>query len=214
MKRVLLLGNLVIGALLASGSASGKELSIDGVKALQKQLKSSEYLTVDFKQDIYRSLRNRHTISSGIAYFRRPNKFHWILQKPKKMEWIYGGQTLVGIEGDSTIAKEYGVGNQQAHDLRQIVDMVMNFDSLLANYDVKHADDMGGSVMIELAPKSSGEITAAVLTIDREKNYITTVKLKYTSDENTTFTFTNPRLDPIAETTFGPPKGVTVKKEF
>ncbi len=192
----------------------GKELTTENLKELQAKLKSNQFLTVDFEQDVYRSLRNRHTISSGVAYFKKPDRFRWILTKPKHIEWIFDGKDLINMEPKYPGAKKYGLGNIQAQEIRRIVDLVMSFDSLLAQYQLKSAQDMGETVLVEIAPKTDSDIVSANLTVNRSQNFISGIKLNFRGSGYTTFKFSNPRTATIEAANFSPPQGTKISEEI
>jgi len=197
-----------------SNLSQAKELTVDELKGIQSKLKLQEYLTVDFEQDVYGSLRGRHRVSGGIAHFRKPQSFRWILIKPKRMEWIFDGKNLINYNPVKKIAKKYGVGNKQGVELRRIVDMVMNLDTLLARYNVKKIEKMDELVLVKIVPKKKGEIRYANLTIDLKKNYISGVKLFFRGQDHTTFTFSNPRPSNLGHGIFKTPPGVKVINTF
>jgi outer membrane lipoprotein-sorting protein len=205
---------IVITSLLPS-FGYGKELSIEGLKQIQTQLKTSEFLTVDFQEDVYKALRNRHDIKAGTAYFHKPSSFRWVVTKPKKaIEWIFNGKELLSLEPGESVAKKFGVGNAQGRELRRLVDMVMNMDALLMHFKVKKAEDMGGSILVDLLPKGEDQILSAALTIDREKNFVSGMKLNYADGAYTSFTFTNPRMGAIDPALFLVPKGMKIRDEM
>jgi outer membrane lipoprotein-sorting protein len=195
-------------------SLQAKNLSIKDLKEIQSKLKKDQFMTVDFEQDVYQSLRNKHKISVGIAHFRKPQNFRWILLKPIKTEWIFDGSSLYSYNPLSRSANKFGGGAKAGLEIKRVVDMVMSFDTLLEGYNLKNAEQTGHLVLIEMTPKKSRDILSANLTLDLKKNYISQVKLFFRGKNHTTFNFKDPRPSNLGTSIFTLPKGTKVKEAF
>jgi len=84
----------------------------------------------------------------------KPNKFRWTLEAPTAQSKIFDGKDFLEYDKGSNSAIRYSPTGPQAYDLRQIVDVVLNFDSLLKRYDLVKADQDGDMIKIELKPKT------------------------------------------------------------
>ncbi|MEZ4742784.1 MAG: outer membrane lipoprotein carrier protein LolA [Bdellovibrionota bacterium] len=194
-------------------NALAKDLTIQDLKKIQSKLKEADSLTVDFEQDNYTALRNRHKISKGIAYFHKPESFRWAFSEPNRIEWIYDGKSFIKYFPNEKKGEKFSVGSNQGDEYRQIVDMVMNIETLLAKYDMIKAEQLEQVVLVRLNPKNKdGEITSVNLTIDLKKQFVSSVKLFFRGKNHTMVTFMSPRREKLGKNIFMAPKDVKIIK--
>lgn len=176
---------------------SDGKLSATDIKNLQEQLKLGEYLTVDFAQTVYKSLRKKTTTSSGSASFIKPDKFRWQLVNPKKEDWLYDGKNLIHFDSERKEALRYQGGASKGKELRSLVDMVLSFDTLMSRYKLIQAVRKNKTIELDFTPLQAEEMTSTHLVVNTEKNFIQEVKLVFKTDNTTTFSFSNPRKDKL-----------------
>lgn len=196
----------VPAAILASEEAT--TLAIADLKTIQEKLRSNHFLALEFQQKNYKQLRNKTVFGAGRAVFMRPDKFHWSVTSPIKDEWIYDGSSLINYHPDEKQAVKYQAGESKNKELRRLVDVILNLDTLLNEYDLKGATRKGDRAELELSPKKQEEIRQVGLTIDLKKNYISWVKLTFNSKDFSEFTFINPQFAKLSATEFQVPKGI------
>ena len=188
-------------------------LSDKEMRGIQEKLKSFQYLSVDFTQSTFRSLRKRTTVTTGKAHFSKPDKFRWMLIKPKADQWIFDGKTLSQYIPDRKEAVSYGSGANKGKEFRQIVDLVLNFNNLLERFTIKSSKKIDHFAEIVLEPKKKGgDIAEAVLKLDLKENYIKTLQMHFGHGNHTTLTFNDPRRNPLKDDVFELPKGTKVTR--
>jgi len=202
---------LFLSVLLLFGvafSASAKELKLDQLRALQSQMKSSDCLTVDFVQTNHTALRGRNIVRHGKAMFNKPDLFKWMLETPVQEYKIYDGKYFYDYNPTAKSAVRYAPTGSNARALKQVVDLVLNFDSLLKHYDLVRADETGDVVTVELKPKTETDITKVELHLSKKESFISYLKLDFHNKSSLTHEFKNPSRKILPEDTFVLPKGV------
>ena len=171
----------------------------EDLKKLQTQLKDFGALKVNFSQTAYKSLRKKTIVTTGRAFFAKPNLFRWSLQfEAGEEEWIFDGQQLLHYEAALKRATSYKASASRGRELGQIVDMVLNPDHLLSEYRLASGQREGDLIKLVLIPRNPGDIVQTQLTLDCAKNYITQVFLSLRGENTTTFDFTNPQKSKAA----------------
>ncbi|MFK7826532.1 MAG: outer membrane lipoprotein carrier protein LolA [Oligoflexales bacterium] len=186
------------------------DLSEKEVRKLQEKIKSFEHLNVAFTQKTYRSLRKKTSLSSGQAFFSKPNHFRWALETPSKTQWLYDGKTLSYFLPDKKQATTYPSQVNKGKELRNIVDMVLNFDELLKRFRILQARQNDHIIDITLSPLSTSEIKSADLKLDTKNGFMESIKLNLGAGNHTTIEFSNPRKSSIPESTYRVPKGTKI----
>jgi chaperone LolA len=193
----------------AASSSSGSSLTLEQVRGLQSNIKKAEHLSVDFVQTRFTALRGKSIRRDGKARFSRPNLFRWTLENPTK-ELIFDGKVFYEYDPASKSAVKYAPSGANARELTQIVDLVLNFDSLLKRYDLVRATDEGDLVKIELKPKKDQEIIGVELRYDKKADFVAYVRLDLANKNKLTHEFASPKRTPIASDAYALPAGVKV----
>lgn len=171
-----------------------KKLTLNELKSIQEKLQNFKFLNLDFEQTVYKKMRNKTFKTRGEASFRKkPASFHWKFKDDIKEEWIYDGETLYHYFPEKNYAQRYKSGAAKGKNLREVVDMVVNFESLLKRYRVDSATQKKELVTAELFPKKKEEITRLVLKLDLEKKFIRGVKMEFDGGNYSVFVFSNPQ---------------------
>ena len=184
-------------------------LTLEQVRALQSNIKKAEHLSVDFVQTRYTALRGKTLKRRGKARFSRPNLFRWTLEDPAK-DLIFDGKSFFEYDSESKSAAKYSPSGTNAKELTQIVDLVLNFDSLLKRYDMVFATEAGELVKIALKPKNDQEIIGVELQYDKRGDYVAYVRLDLANKNKLTHEFSSPVRSPISSEVYTLPKGVKV----
>lgn len=193
-----------------TGMASAKDLTADELRAIQAKIKSSDALTVDFTQTKVSGLRGKKTHREGKAQFVKPSHFRWMLETPTREYKIFNGKDLYDYDPVANTAARYSPTGPRAHELKQIVDLVLNFDSLLKRYDLVKASEDGDLVAIDLKPKTAGEITGIELKLSQKDSYISYLKFELSNKTQLIHDFKNPSTKVIPEDAFELPKNVKI----
>ncbi len=202
----------VLASLLcfASASAFAKDLTVDELREIQSKIKSSDSLTVDFQQTKVSGLRGKKTSRDGKAQFVKPSNFKWMLETPNREYKIYDGKNLYDFDPVANTAARYSPTGPKQHELKQIVDLVLNFDTLLKRYDLVKASEDGGLVSIELKPKTPGDITSIDLKLSLKDSFITYMKFTLGNGTQLIHDFKNANTKAIPADVFDLPKGVKI----
>ena len=199
----------VVCALVAPRSFA-KDLSAEDLRTLQSKLKSGDFLAVDFQQTKTTPMRGKKTKRDGKAIFAKPDKFKWMLETPKQEYKIYDGKDFYDYEPSTKSAVRFSATGPNAYELKQIVDLVLNFDTLLKRYDVVKADEDKGIVSVTLKPKVENEITGVGLKLDLKDSFISYLKFELRDKTVLEHEFKNPVRKPVGDDAFALPKGVKV----
>lgn len=186
------------------------EISLDQLRAKQAKLKSFDALTLDFVQLKKKPVQNRTLKRIGVAIFAKPDRFVWRLETPLKEYKIYDGKDYYDYSPDEKAAVKYRPTGPQSYQLRQIVDLVLNFDSLLKRYDLVKAEQDGDDIKVTLKPKTDGEVVSIELGFSEKKSHITFLNMILSNKTELSHEFTNPRFAPIKPNEFGIPAGVKI----
>jgi outer membrane lipoprotein-sorting protein len=203
---------LLVGLLLA-GTASAKTLTETDLREFQKKMKTGNSLSVDFVQKHRSALRDRVAVREGHAEFSAPSRFRWILKKPEE-EKIFDGKHFYDYDPSSKSASRYQPNGPKAYALRQVVDLVLNFDSLLKRYELVSAAQDGDSVKVELKPKEASDVASVELHLSEKSLSITFLKLNLKGGDYLAHDFTNPDRKPLGDERFALPAGVKVTDSY
>ncbi len=191
---VLLLTSFLAKADPNSKPTSAKvPLKLEELRKIQAKLQDYQFLTLNFEQIIYKKLRNKTLSNKGEVYFKKPSSFRWTFHQAEPEEWVYDGSSLLHYYPAKGYAHRYKAHAAKGKNLREIVNMVLDFDSLLMRYTVSSSFQEGKIVTLTLNPKERGEITQVSLVLNLEKNLISEVKLSLEGGNQSVFAFSNPR---------------------
>ena len=204
--------NFTAVCLLAATPAvvQAKDLSVEELRAFQAKMKSSDALTVDFVQTKYSGLRGKSTRREGRAVFVKPNLFKWMLQTPSKEFKIYDGKSFYDYSPDTATAKRYAPNGAQAQELRQVIDLVLNVDTLLKRYELVKAEEAGDLIKIQLRPKTPGDLVGIELHFAQKEEFISYLKMDLNNKNSLIHEFRNPSRAAIPASAFAMPAGVKI----
>lgn len=195
---------------LAPAPVFAKVLTPEELRVVQSKMKSTDQLSVDFVQVSYKKLRNKETSRPGHAFFQKPNKFKWVLDKPVLQAMIYDGKDFFEYNPDSHSAMRFSPTGPRAYDLSQVVDLVLNFDSLLKRYDLLKAEQDGDNIKIQLKPKAAQDVTGVDMTFSVKESLITYLKMSMKGGNYLAHEFKNPQRGVLGGDAFKLPAGVKV----
>ena len=199
---------LLCAALLTATPLFAKSLTVDELRKMQSKMKAYDSLSVDFVQTRYTDLRQKSTHREGRALFAKPNLFRWMLETPKREYKIFDGKSFYDYDPEGNTAKRFATNDQQSHELNQMIDLILNFDSLLKRYDVVKADEDGDLIKVHLKPKVAGDVSSIELHFAQKEQFVSYLKMVLKNKNSLTHEFKNPAHAAIPEATFALPKGV------
>ena len=123
---------------------------------IYNSIEQFDAMEVNFNQKTFRKLRKRTSKSSGSAYFIKPNKFIWKYHMPIKDTWIFDGSRFLSWTQGEKFALEYAQGSSKGKELRQVMNMILNFKKVQKDYQVEiipHSPSQ--QITLLLTPKKS-----------------------------------------------------------
>lgn len=214
MQLVRVLNILVSIVVFATATlVTAKDLTDEDLRAFQAKMKTISSLSVDFTQDSFSKLRGKTVKREGHAEFAAPNSFRWVLKKPLE-EKVFDGKYFYDYDPQSNSASRYQPNGPKAYALRQVVDLVLNFDSLLKRYELVSAKQEGDSVSVELKPKEASDLASVELHLSEKNLLITFLKLNLKGGDSLAIDFSNVDRRPLSNDAFTLPKGVKVTDSY
>lgn len=216
MRHIALALTLAVTGTTTNAAPQGTAVQVE--QKHEKIFEKLDFLTVQFTQTSYRSLRKNTKVSNGVAYFAKPVSFRWDFQKNDEIteQYIFDGDTLSHYKKSDKLVTRYGKSNNFASDLKDVVNMILDAKNLTQKYDVKLLSEDKNATVAELTPKTkaSGDIKLITLKLSEERKYIKSLKIDYNDGNYTQYEFKNPRFDSLPTSTFQfkNPGGVTEKK--
>lgn len=155
-----------------------------------------DHMSTDFKQVIYKKLRNRKMEREGTAHFSRPNSFRWNFNHPLlgMEEFYYDGQTLTHYQEKEAVVTHYNANIGLAKELNQVVQLVLDPTTLLNRYDIAEINEPSKQTIFKLTPRpgTATEIKQITIKVSDQKKYVEAVRIEYLDENYTHFQFKNP----------------------
>ena len=201
-----------LGLCVLTSPAIGAELlSTDELRELQLKMKSAAQLSVDFTQSTTAGIRPDRppAKSAGRAIFSKPTKFRWELIKPPALR-LFDGKALYEVNVANKTATRYRTTAQKSQDIQEVIDLVLDFDSLLERYKMLEAIKVGADVKMKLKPKVQGNISEVEVILEAASATIRGITLIYPNKNQSRFEFANPSRSPVSPSSFEVPKGYKI----
>lgn len=199
----LVLTALGVLALAHRGDGASLPLADKDVKQIFESLKSNEMLSVSISQTIFKSRLNRTTSLTGQAAFAKPNLFLWTVATPPGEQWKSDGKNLSHRQGVNGCEEITTLGdNPAAAGVRQIVDMVLNFDSLLEQFTIAKAIKDGVTASVTMTPKRNQDLTEVRVDVDTKSQALVKLAMTYKNKNISTINFLNGKRGPVNLATF------------
>lgn len=190
---------------------SAEALSVEELKSLQQKMKAATQLSVDFDQTKTNTLRpNKPSRSSGHAVFAKPAKFRWELVKPPGETLVFDGTTLYSLNTKEKIATKYNASADRYLDIKEVISVVLEFDSMQKKYNVSESTKEGPTITLKLKPKTPSTIDMIEVHIDNATAAIKGLKLIFGNKNTSEFSFSNPDRGILPPKTFDIPKDFKV----
>lgn len=186
-------------------------ISVEELQTIQKKFKQYDYLSVSFQQTKFVSTRpNRPIKLTGQASFAKPARFRWVVNtKSGDDVFIFDGQSLIQYRGET--GTRYKSSGEQTKELSRIVELVMNFDSLLESYRPVKQERKGQKIELDLEPKvPSGDLERISVKYDMDENLLSYLKMSFKNRNSSIYEFSQPHTKPLMDSVFMPPKTVRI----
>lgn len=176
-----------------------------------------EFLKVNFKQTVHTSLRDKTRTREGQASFAKPGNFFWQFKDKKATEeYYFDGTTLSHFRSDEKTVTHYGTKSGLQKELQAIVDLVLDAEKLLNQYDAVDVKTAKGVTSMKLLPKAKDQtdIVNILVQVSEKSKYVQDVKIEYKNGNYTAFSFQNPDTSSIPPKAFQflDPGGVKVRR--
>lgn len=176
---------------------------------IQAELQQGANLKLDFQQTIYTSLRRKKRNSTGQAYFQKPARFRWAIDKPIAKHLIYDGKTFAEINPKAKTGTIYPDSSGKLKQYVELVSIVMDIEKLTSRFDIKEIVQSAQATTIKLAPKSNDGIATVELKVAKEEKYISEIKISYQGGNYWQVDFSTPQRTSLPSETFTLPSDKT-----
>lgn len=188
------------------------QLSVTQTQRVIAKVQGQSNLSLDFTQKIYKSLRKRNIENYGKVYFKKPSYFRWVFRRPQREEWVYNGKSLFHFFPKKSYAHKYSAKAKRGKELRELVDLVLNFQALLKDYKIKSSVQTIESLNIVLLPKKKLDVEKVALDVNKKKSILEKLILYFVDGNITTFEFSNPVTSKLVPSTFSLPAKTKVSE--
>jgi outer membrane lipoprotein-sorting protein len=187
-------------------------LSKQDLKDLQTKMSQRQDLALSFEQVRVSNLRpNKPSVSKGHALFQKPAKFRWETITPKPDVVAFDGVNLVNFKPGDMTATRYKADGDRAKEIREVIDFVMDFDSLLKRYKIVSSTKSASGIVLKMSPSvKDSAITSLDISLDAKEALVTGVKMTFQNKNTTEFRFSAPTFTQADRQMFGAPAGVKI----
>ncbi len=175
------------------------------------KLRSEADLSVTFEQYFEKKLRKIKGKKTGRAYFQRPAKFRWVIDKPMASEWVYTGSDLVSFDPKTKQGISYSASGEKSRSLREIVDLILHPEALKQAYHILSVNKDKAKATLVISPKAKNEIEKIELIFDLDQSFVCELRLLFDSKNQTTFQFRKVK-EKVDSSLFAIPGGLTLRK--
>lgn len=214
--RILRKSLIVIGLLsvtqISTPAHAGEEIKKEELKSLQQKMKSATQLSFDFVLLKTNTIRpnKKPSQSNGHASFGKPTKFRWELIKPAGDILIFDGSTLFSLNAKDKIATKYDASGNRALEIKEVIDVVLDFDSMLKKYNLVQAIKEDANVLLKLKPKIAGGIDSIEVRVNNASASLHSLKLIFSNKNTSEFVFSNIDRSVVSPKTFEAPNDYKV----
>jgi outer membrane lipoprotein-sorting protein len=198
-------------ASFASDPKLEEALSTEELREVQSKLSRRSSLRVDFVQVRTSALRpKKPSKSSGKALFARPARFRWELEKPLQDVLIFDGNSLFSYKPGDKTATKFATQGERSAEIKEVIDFVMDFDSLMKRYKIVKAVRRGADVMLSLSPNQDHAVAGIDIAVNGKTYYVQSLKMSFINKNSSEFVFSNPTPASVTEASFQVPPGMKI----
>jgi hypothetical protein len=179
-----------------------KDLTLNEVSSYAESINSTaKAMTINFQEELYRDARKVTLFKTGYAYFIKPDMFRWEVSPAKqnnaKEVWIFDGKDLFQHNTKEKYATRYSSKLGKNQQLRELVDIIINFKALLSKYRFDGAKKEDELIHVKLTPKQKSEIVFLEITLQttdkNKKIFMQGLTLHFEDKNRTHFKFEPPQ---------------------
>ena len=186
-------------------------LSTEELRDVQSKLSSRKNLRVDFLQLRTSALRpKKPSKSSGKAIFAKPARFRWEIEKPQADILIFDGKNLYSFKPTDKAATRFSTQGERTSEIKEVIDFVMDFDSLLKRYQIVKSVRLNKDIILTLNPKQPGAVSVIDINVDNKNYYVRSLKMSFANKNTSEFIFSNPSSEDMPGTSFEVPSSMKI----
>jgi len=194
-----------------SVSATVEALSTEELRELQQKMNQRRELSVKFTQTRTSNLRpNKPSKSSGKALFAKPAKFRWEVEKPLADVLIFDGSSLLSYKPGEKTATRFNTEAERAREIKEVIDFVLDFDALMARYNLIESSHQSQGISLRLKPKKTSPLSEINIEIDSKSYFVRLVKMTFQNKNTSEFQFSDPQATQISPQSFAVPSGLKI----
>jgi outer membrane lipoprotein-sorting protein len=195
----------------AQPQISDEALSTEELREVQSKMSSRQDLSVDFVQLRTSALRpTKPSKSSGKALFAKPARFRWEIEKPLADILLYDGKSLFSYKPGEKTATRFDAQGDRASEIKEVINFVLDFDSLLKRYQIVKSLRHGKDIILTLNPKQDGALSVIDINVDSKSFYVRSLKMSFTNKNTSEFQFSNPAPGVSGPSSFSVPASMKV----
>ena len=196
---------------MPSLSATVEALSTEELRELQQKMNQRRELSVKFTQTRTSNLRpNKPSKSFGKALFAKPAKFRWEVEKPVADVLIFNGSSLLSYKPGEKTATRFNTEAERAREIKEVIDFVLDFDALMARYNLIESSHQSQGISLRLKPKKTSPLSEISIEIDSKSYFVRLVKMTFQNKNTSEFQFSDPQAPQISPQSFAVPEGLKI----
>lgn len=181
------------------------------LRAWQKNMTKSPYLSLQWTQIQYKALRDRTVQHEGTGLFRLPHTFLWDM-KSQGQGWLFNGKELVYLDHQRKSALSYAANAQQGREFLRFIGLVTQFEDLTAEFHIISLKEKNNVLQLQLKPKQKGDLTLVQVKYLREQALISQIRMDFASKNHTIIKFRGHSRAKLADSAFQIPSNLSVQK--
>jgi outer membrane lipoprotein-sorting protein len=205
--------SLVLAVLFFPGFTlfSAESLSTEELRDLQLKLNARKELKLSFQQLRTSALRPlKPSKSKGNAVFSRPDRFRWEIESPQPDILVFDGKNLFNFKPGDTTATRYKTEGDRTREIKEVIDFVLDFDSLMKRYQLVESTKLANAVTLKLKPKTGSAISTVEIQVNTKSNYVQSLKMIFPNKNESSFEFSEPMPLKGDLTSFTPPAALKI----
>ena len=195
----------ILYAFLLSFSIVGQERQpVTNVADFEKNLKEAaekiESVESSFRQEKFMQVFSNRMESTGMFYYRKPNKISLQYDTPVQYVVTINGDKLQTVTGGKKMTVNLG-SNKMMGQMKGLIEasMIGNISALDKDYEL-HYFQSASEYFVQILPKSQAVkayIKEIGITFDRQTMGVKKLRMTENNDDYTDYIFTNPQYNTL-----------------
>ena len=191
--------------LLLSFSLFGQEMQpISNVADFEKNLKEAagkiQSVESNFRQEKFMKVFSNKMVSTGMFYYRNPNKISLQYENPMQYAVTINGDKLQTVTGGKKTTVNLG-SNKIMAQMKGLIEasMIGNISALDGEYDLQYFQS-ASEYFVKIVPTSQSVkayIKEIGITFDRKTMGVKRLRMTENNDDYTDYIFTNPQYNTL-----------------